>query len=79
MILSALGDEDDRLLGLDLGADDYMVKPFSPREAVRPGAGAAAARRAAGLRSLVPRRFSAGRLTLDLGARRVTVDGAETP
>ena len=34
MILSALGDEDDRLLGLDLGADDYMVKPFSPREAV---------------------------------------------
>ena len=34
MVLSAFGDEDDRLLGLDLGADDYMVKPFSPREAV---------------------------------------------
>ena len=34
IVLSARGEEDDRLLGLELGADDYMVKPFSPREAV---------------------------------------------
>jgi DNA-binding response OmpR family regulator len=34
IILSARSEEDDRLSGLDLGADDYMVKPFSPRELV---------------------------------------------
>ena len=34
IVLSARGEEDDRLLGLELGADDYMVKPFSPREAL---------------------------------------------
>ena len=34
IILSARGEEDDRLLGLEIGADDYMVKPFSPRETV---------------------------------------------
>jgi DNA-binding response OmpR family regulator len=78
MILSALGDEDDRLLGLDLGADDYMVKPFSPREAV--GRVQSLLRRAErlGAAPLVPRRFRAGRVGLDVGARRVTVDGAET-
>jgi DNA-binding response OmpR family regulator len=32
IILSARGDEGDRVLGLELGADDYVVKPFSPRE-----------------------------------------------
>lgn len=34
IILTARGDEMDRVLGLDLGADDYVVKPFSPRELV---------------------------------------------
>ena len=34
MILSARGEELDRILGLELGADDYMAKPFSPRELV---------------------------------------------
>lgn len=34
LMLSARGEEIDRLLGLELGADDYMVKPFSPREVV---------------------------------------------
>ena len=32
LILSARGEEADRVLGLELGADDYLVKPFSPRE-----------------------------------------------
>lgn len=77
MILSALGDEDDRVLGLELGADDYLVKPFSPREAV--GRVQALLRRAErlGAQPLVPRRLTSGRLVLDLGARRVTVDDAE--
>ncbi|MCX7831324.1 MAG: response regulator transcription factor [Actinobacteria bacterium] len=34
LMLTALGDEVDKLLGLELGADDYIVKPFSPRELV---------------------------------------------
>jgi DNA-binding response OmpR family regulator len=34
IILTAMGDEVDRLLGLELGADDYVVKPFSPREVI---------------------------------------------
>ena len=53
-MLTALGDETDRVVGLELGADDYVTKPFSPRELVlrvdsvlrrageRAGAGAAA-------------------------------------
>ena len=32
IMLTAKGDEDDRIRGLDLGADDYIAKPFSPRE-----------------------------------------------
>jgi DNA-binding response OmpR family regulator len=77
MILSALGDEDDRLLGLDLGADDYMVKPFSPREAV--GRVQAMLRRTERLGSpaLVPRRLTTSGLDVDLGARRVVVDEDE--
>ena len=34
IILSARGEEEDRLVGLETGADDYVVKPFSPREVV---------------------------------------------
>jgi DNA-binding response OmpR family regulator len=32
IMLTALGEESDRILGLELGADDYVTKPFSPRE-----------------------------------------------
>ncbi|MYV42000.1 response regulator, partial [Streptomyces sp. SID1328] len=34
IMLTARGDEDDRVLGLEVGADDYVTKPFSPRELV---------------------------------------------
>ncbi|WP_330263794.1 response regulator transcription factor [Streptomyces griseorubiginosus] len=73
IMLTARGDEDDRILGLEVGADDYVTKPFSPRELVlrvesvlrrsRP-AQPAAALRAAGL-------------SLDPQARRATKNGAE--
>lgn len=69
VILSARGEEQDRLLGLDLGADDYMVKPFSPREAV--GRVQALLRRGErlGAQLLLPGRLTSGDLTIDLRAR----------
>lgn len=56
MMLTARVDEVDRLLGLELGADDYVCKPFSPREVV--------ARARAILRRLRPQADASGRLSL---------------
>ncbi|MBV1946655.1 response regulator transcription factor [Streptomyces sp. BV129] len=77
IMLTARGDEADRVLGLEVGADDYVTKPFSPRELVlrvesvlrrtrpadrtRPGSGP----------------LSAAGLTLDPEARRATKNGTE--
>ncbi|MFJ3923329.1 response regulator transcription factor [Streptomyces sp. NPDC090022] len=78
IMLTARGDEDDRILGLEVGADDYVTKPFSPRELVlrvqsvlRRAAPAAPAGPAAG-----PLLGAAG-LSLDPAGRRVTKDGVE--
>lgn len=75
VMLTALGEESDRVLGLELGADDYVVKPFSPRELVlRVGSVLRRARTA----STAVREFLVdGALRLDLGARRGTLDGVE--
>ncbi|HWN55396.1 MAG TPA: response regulator [Methylomirabilota bacterium] len=72
VMLTAKGDEVDRVLGLELGADDYIVKPFSPKELLarvravlrraRPAPGAAA--------------IAIGALAIDPGTRTVTVQGA---
>ena len=71
IMVTAKVEEVDRLIGLELGADDYICKPFSPREVV--------ARVKAVLRrthpSDPPRRLAAGPLLLDEDAREVTVDG----
>ncbi|MFI6862201.1 response regulator transcription factor [Streptomyces sp. NPDC050421] len=75
IMLTARGDEDDRILGLETGADDYVTKPFSPRELVlrvdsvlrRAGAAAAPSGRAAVLRG-------AG-VVLDPAARSATCRG----
>ena len=71
VMLTARGDEVDRVLGLELGADDYVVKPFSPRELV--------ARIRAVLRRARPDPATSalvlGRLTIDFSGHRVTVDG----
>ncbi|GAA2536068.1 hypothetical protein GCM10010398_22820 [Streptomyces fimbriatus] len=74
IMLTARGDEDDRILGLEVGADDYVTKPFSPRELVlrvesvlrraRPSAPSSGVLRAAGL-------------AVDPAARRATKNGAE--
>jgi two-component system alkaline phosphatase synthesis response regulator PhoP len=70
LILSARGDESDRVAGLELGADDYVVKPFSPRELV---ARVRAVLRRAEAVPLADERIVAGDLVLDLVRRRVTV------
>jgi DNA-binding response OmpR family regulator len=73
LMLTARGDAMDRVVGLEVGADDYLPKPFEPRELL--------ARLRAILRRRGPARSSNtlrfGRLEIDRDARRVRVDGAE--
>jgi DNA-binding response OmpR family regulator len=76
LMLTARGQDEDRIVGLELGADDYLPKPFNPREllarlraVLRRGRPAAAP--AATLRF--------GRLEIDRGARVVRLDGDERP
>jgi DNA-binding response OmpR family regulator len=45
LILTARGEEHDKVIGLELGADDYVVKPFSMRELIRPRSGTVASER----------------------------------
>ncbi len=71
IMLTARGDEDDRVQGLEAGADDYVVKPFSPRELL---ARVKAVLRRSGTVSAEKEAISHGRITLDLASHRVTVD-----
>lgn len=73
ILLTARGEETKRVTGLEIGADDYVVKPFSMPEVIaRVGA---QLRRADGFQPPGPLRH--GRLELDEQARRVSVDGAQ--
>ncbi|QBS38098.1 MULTISPECIES: response regulator transcription factor [Thermaerobacter] len=76
--LTARAEETDRVLGLELGADDYVTKPFSPRELVA-RVRAVLRRAARGPRSPVPAVVRFGPCAVDLAARRVRVDGREVP
>ena len=71
LMLTARGDEADRVVGLELGADDYIAKPFSPRELL--------ARLRAVLRRAQPdavsEKLSAAGITIDTGSREAWVDG----
>ena len=73
-MLTARGDETDRVVGLELGADDYLPKPFNPRELV------------ARLRAILRRRkadprqqnlLSFGQLEIDPESRQLRLDGVE--
>ena len=73
ILLSALGEEEEKVRALEAGADDYVTKPFGPRELV--------ARLEAGMRRAVPGRESptlhAGELEVDIAAHAVTLAGEE--
>jgi DNA-binding response OmpR family regulator len=74
VILTARADEADRIQGFELGADDYVVKPFSPRELVL-RVRAVLRRRADGSGDDGVRGYGQGRLLIDEASRTVSVDG----
>jgi len=75
IIVSARGEEVDRVVGLELGADDYLVKPFGLRELV--ARIRAVSRRSAARPDGDSDSIAAGPVKIDLRAHRVTVDGRE--
>ena len=74
IMLTARGEEADRIVGLELGADDYVTKPFSPRELV---ARVRSLLRRAEAETPVQERLSFAGLELDAGSREVARDGRE--
>ena len=77
IVVTARGDEVDRVVGLELGADDYVVKPFGFRELV--ARIRAVARRAPAARTVDGPVIEIGPIVVDRRTRRVTLDGNEVP
>lgn len=75
LMLTARGDELDRIVGLELGADDYLPKPFNPRELLARLRAILRRRLFPGTPRMAPLRF--GRLEIDREARMVRLDGTE--
>jgi len=76
VMLTARGDDADLIVGLELGADDYLPKPFNPRELLARLRAVLRRRTGAGVRGGLLR---FGRLEIDTGARIVRVGGEERP
>ena len=75
VVLTARGEEADRVMGLELGADDYLAKPYSPRELL--ARIRAVVRRARGRAGPATDAVKVGGLLVDPAARRVVLDGRE--
>jgi DNA-binding response OmpR family regulator len=75
IVLTARGEEADRVMGLELGADDYLAKPYSPRELL--ARIRAVTRRAKGRAGPAQGVVRVGSLRLDPGSRTVELDGKE--
>ncbi|MFD8807098.1 response regulator transcription factor [Streptomyces sp. NPDC059597] len=75
IMLTARGDEDDRVLGLEVGADDYVTKPFSPRELVLRVESVLRRTRPAAVPAPAP--LASAGLAVDPAARRATKNGTE--
>ena len=80
LMLSARGEEMDRVIGLEVGADDYVAKPFSPRELlarVRALLRRTRAATTAATPVAIPERYCFGPFALDIAAHRLLRDGLE--
>jgi DNA-binding response OmpR family regulator len=77
ILVTARAEEVDRLIGLEAGADDYVVKPFSPREVTARVRAVLRRVREVGPVGAPP--LTLDGLTVDVGAREVAVDGAAVP
>ncbi|WP_405536332.1 response regulator transcription factor [Streptomyces sp. NBC_00075] len=75
IMISARDSEADKVVGLELGADDYLVKPFLTRELI--ARMRAVRRRRASAPAPAPEPYEPGRVVLDRQAHRVFLDGAE--
>lgn len=77
IMLTARGEEADRVAGLERGADDYVTKPFSPKELVARVAARLRRPAAAGTQPADQEVLRYEGITIDAGSHRVTLDGAE--
>ena len=77
IMLTALGEESDRVLGLESGADDYVTKPFSPRELTLRVQAVLRRARTADSAAAAPQPVRSGRLEVDVAARRVRAEDRE--
>jgi DNA-binding response OmpR family regulator len=77
LMLTAKGEETDRIVGLELGADDYLPKPFNPRELL--ARLKAILRRRGGGMTRAQRVLRFGRMDIDPGSRTVRIDGRDCP
>ena len=75
IMLTARSDDVDKIVGLEMGADDYITKPFNPREVVARVKAALRRRQWDAQSSEEPAPVSVGNVTLDPAAREVTVKG----